>query len=63
LDKLFTHVPLSPDAIILVLVQARKVTVGLAMHHRQQWYFHLRAHSQCREGRLALSTPSMLQPV
>ena len=32
LGKLFTHVPLSPCSINLVLAQAGKVTVGLASH-------------------------------
>ena len=62
----YTHVPLSPSSIIwggqgAVMLcgcdrNCSRSGVALAMHHRLQWFIHLRAHGLDRE----MSTPPTL---
>jgi len=62
----YTHVPLSPSSIIwggqgAVMLcgcerNRSRSGVALAMHHRLQWFIHLRAHGLDRE----MSTPPTL---
>jgi len=66
LDKLFTHVPLSPNSVFDTGTgpvmpcgweSNYRSCVALAMRHRLQWFIYLRAHGLRKGDEHAVYTP------